>query len=384
VDRSKYEALVRDCAWRPEGADLVGHLTEQVVLYETPSDRDLEPLAAILAERLSGAEVDPTRLSADSGQPLVHFYRGALAYEQGDDELALAALGEALKLDPGEPIAHHLHAHLSGESPASVSSAERLQVLDRMAKALMADPYERAVDFIAATIRAQRRPRVLEVGVGGGTQIVALLERLAADPGEVEELRIVGLDIVPEYLEGVAGRLDELDRADLPPFSFEAVEGSVETIDAATRRRIAGDGIDAINASIVLHEVPGLGKLDALRALAEFEGAALAMAEWNFTTENVIGTREALFLFNVRGAAAAMAGAVRPGHGLEVARKGVRVWLGQGHDQLVGDATVRQECFLSADGWERLFAATGWDAKRTSGTDGRAAIVTWDARPTAA
>jgi hypothetical protein len=223
---------------------------------------------------------------------------------------------------------------------------------------------------------------VLEVGVGAGTQIIALLERLTSDPGAVETLEIVGLDVVQEYLDGVESRL-EASRGGLLPFTFEPVLGRIESIDDGTHERIARGAVTAINASIVLHEIPGQGKLTALENLGRFEQATLALAEWNFTTEKVLASREFLFLFNMRGAAAAMVRAVRPQHGLDTARNGVRIWLSQGSDQLAGGADERQECFLSADAWDQLLALTGWRSVRTatgpSGDDAPAPIVTWSA-----
>jgi SAM-dependent methyltransferase len=222
------------------------------------------------------------------------------------------------------------------------------------------NPYALAVGVVFEAIRECERARVLDVGVGSGAQIERLLALLDRLPHSVQHLEVVGLDFMPEFLtqagERIVAAADRLARK--VEVIYEPFQGRIEALDEAACREIAGNGLDAANATIALHEVAGEAKLAALSNLHRIGARKLVIAEWNYCLENVLAETSTEFVFNARSAAAAMVAALRERYTVEEARAVVRDWLSQGEGQLTCAREHRQECFLDITTWKALLEAT--------------------------
>lgn len=362
-DRAVFERLVATTAKRFVTLDSVRVELELQTLYQPePSSDGLDELAGLLVRRFADHEA---RLEyavselerAFPGQPLVHLYGFTLRREADGEDAARGSL-EALRLaDPGDPMAAYFGAHRRGEAVVAASNDIRLANMAKFAATpLLKNPYSLAVGVLFEAIREHERVRVLDVGIGSGAQMEALLILLDRLPHRVRRLDIVGLDFMPEFLtkaghriaaatEPLAGRVD---------VAYEPIEGRVEALDTSTLRAVASTGVNAANATIALHEVAGDAKLAALRNLRRIQPDRLVLAEWNYCLENVLPETSTEFVFNVRRAAAAMVGALRERHPIAESRGVVRDWLSQGAGQLTCPREQRQECFLDITSWKAL------------------------------
>lgn len=124
---------------------------------------------------------------------------------------------------------------------------------------LLKNPYSLAVGVLFEAIREREKARVLDVGVGSGAQMQALLAVLDRLPHNIGRLEIVGLDLMPEFLVQAGERIAVAAAALAPKVEvvYQPVEGRIEALDASTIRSITGRGLDAANATIALHEVAG-------------------------------------------------------------------------------------------------------------------------------
>jgi ubiquinone/menaquinone biosynthesis C-methylase UbiE len=362
-DRTAFERLVAGTAWRPATVEAVRAELARQTLYQPEPDQDgLEELAFLLARSFAGQELrlgeeieELERRFAD--QPLVHLYGFALRREAGENVAARGSLDALLEVDPGDPIAAYLDAHLRSQAVVPASEETRLANIAKFASTpLLKNPYSLTVGVLFEAIREQERARVLDIGVGSGAQMEGLLALLGRLPHGVRRLEIVGLDFMPEFLarageriaaaaEALAGRVEVV---------YEPVEGRIEALDASAVRAVAGRGLDAANATIALHEVAGEAKLAALSNLRRVEPGRLAVAEWNYCLENVLAETSTEFVFNVRRVAAAMVAALRERYTIEESRAVVGDWLSQGAGQLTCPAEQRQECFLDITAWKAL------------------------------
>jgi len=126
-------------------------------------------------------------------------------------------------------------------------------------------------------------------------------------------------------------------------------------------RAIVGErGLDAANATIALHEVPGERKLAALSNLRRLEPSHLLIAEWNYCLENTSPETSVEFLLNIRRASADFVSALTEACSHDEARAVVRDWLSQGGGQITCPARDRQECFLHVGSWRALLERTGF------------------------
>jgi hypothetical protein len=142
---------------------------------------------------------------------------------------------------------------------------------------------------------------------------------------------------------------------------YVPVRGRIEELDEAQVREISGTaGLDAANATIALHEVPGERKLAALRNLRRVAPAHLVIAEWNYCLENTLPETSVEFLFNVRSASAGFVSALTERYPHDEARAVVRDWLSQGGGQITCPAEARQECFLHVASWRALLEQSGF------------------------
>jgi hypothetical protein len=364
-EREAFEGLVGETASRPRSADaLRGALERQLAFQSHPSPEGLDELAALLARWLGGerslAEVAQLA-EAHPGQPLVHFYGFAMRREAGDAEAAssLAALRE---LDSDDPHAAQLAGHLAGEAPVAASEEVRLANIAKLAStALLRNPYQLAVGAIFEAIRGLDVARVLDIGVGSGAQLVELLALLRAHDHRLRRIELVGLDFMDEFLERAGKRLADAGAPDGTEVVYVPVRGRIEELDEAQVREIRGAaGLDAANATIALHEVPGERKLAALRNLRRVAPAHLVIAEWNYCLENTLPETSVEFLFNVRSASAGFVSALTERYPHDEARAVVRDWLSQGGGQITCPAETRQECFLPIASWRALLEQSGF------------------------
>lgn len=362
-DRAAFERLVADTAIRPAAErEIAAELERQTRYHPEPDHSGLDELAGLLRRRFVD---DDLRLDASiedlerafAWQPLVHLYGFALRREAGQEAAARRSLDALLEVDPGDPMAAYLDAFMRSEPVVSASEEARMANIAKFASTpLLKNPYSLAVGVLFEAIRGLARARVLDVGIGSGAQMEALLTVLGQLPHHLDRLEIVGLDFMPEFLIAAGERIAAAATALAPKIEvvYEPVEGRVEALDDRAVRAIAGRGLDAANATIALHEVPGESKLDALSNLRRLAPARLVVAEWNYCLENVLSELSTEFVFNVRRVAAAMVAALRERYTIEESRAVVRDWLSQGAGQLTCSSEQRQECFLDVTTWKAL------------------------------
>jgi hypothetical protein len=365
-DRAAYEQMVARTARRPLSAAEIGAELERQTLYHPEPDvRGLDELAAVLGRRFVDGDVHPDESIRDlertfAHQPLIHLYGFAVRREAGQDAAARRSLDALLALDPGDPMATYFDAFLRSEAVIPASEEVRMANIAKLASTpLLRNPYSLAVGVLFEAIRERRRARVLDIGIGSGAQMEALLTVLGRLPHRIERLEIVALDLMPDFLFGAGQRIAAAAVALHPKLDvvYEPVEGRVEELDASTIQAIAGHGLDAANATIALHEVAGERKLDALSNLQLMRPGRLVLAEWNYCLENVLPETSTEFVFNVRQVAAAMVAALRERYTIEESRAVVRDWLSQGAGQLTCPRERRQECFLDVTTWKALLEA---------------------------
>lgn len=367
-EREAFERLVAQTAYRPHSPDALRvELERQLTFQSRPSAEGLDDLAVLLARWLSG-ERDlggiAQLLEAHPGQPLVHFYAFAMRREAGDAEGARASLSALRELDPGDPHAAQLASHLAGEAAVAASEEVRLANIAKLATtAALRNPYQLAVGAIFEAIRGQEVARVLDVGVGSGAQLVELLALLRTHEHRVRRIELVGLDFRDEFLERAGERIVGVAAPDGTEVVYVPVRGRIEELDEVQVREIGGGAeLDAANATIALHEVPGERKLAALRNLRRVSPAHLMIAEWNYCLENTLPETSVEFLLNVRCASADFVSALTERYPHDEARAVVRDWLSQAGGQLTCPAEARQECFLHVASWRALLEQTGFRA----------------------
>ena len=144
---------------------------------------------------------------------------------------------------------------------------------------MLRNPYQLAVGAIFETIRNHRAARVLDIGVGSGAQMAELIGLLHEHEHRLRRVEVVGLDFVDEFLERAGQRVADASAPLDTDVVYVPVRGRIEELDDRQVRAIAGDsGIDAANATIALHEVPGERKLAALRNLRRIAPTHLLIA----------------------------------------------------------------------------------------------------------
>jgi SAM-dependent methyltransferase len=226
---------------------------------------------------------------------------------------------------------------------------------------LLLNPYQLAVGAIFETIRELEHARVLDIGVGSGAQLIELLALLSANEHRVRRLEVVGLDFMDEFLERAGRRIADTRSPAGTEVVYVPVRGKVEELDDAQVSEIVGEsGLDAANATIALHEVPGVRKLAALRNLRRVAPAHLLVGEWNYCLENTLPQTSVEFMLNVRRASGDFVSALTERFSHDEARAVVRDWLSQGGGQLTCAAAQRQECFLHVSTWKALLEHAGF------------------------
>lgn len=370
MDRGAFERLVKSTAYRPSSPERILPELERQTLYHTDPRRDgLEALADALVQAFAGSLREAERFltglaSEHREQPLCHYYLFAVQRQAGNVAAAKKSLGQLRRLDPEDPMAELLRLHFGGEPIPGITEEVRLANIRKLASTpFLKNPYQLAVGAIFEEIRDREQARVLDVGVGGGAQMGELLGLLQRQPHRLRRLEIVGLDFVPEFLETAGRNILSYGRelAGRIAVSYRPVRGRIEALDGAALRAITAEGpLDAANASIALHEVPGEAKGVALRNLRAVAPRCFVLVEWNYCLENVLPETSVEFLFQVRRVAAAMVAALRGQYPVAEAREVVRGWLTQAGGQLTCPAAQRQECFLDAASWKALLEASGF------------------------
>ena len=368
-DRALFEQLLAGTAKRPLTNDEIAAELERQTLYHPERDRSgLDELAELLRRRFADGDL---RLEEEiqelerafARQPLVHLYGFALRREAGSEAAARRSLIALMEADPGDPMAVVFDASLRSQTVVSASEEARMANIAKFATTpLLKNPYSLAVGVLFEAIREREKARVLDVGVGSGAQMQALLAVLDRLRHKIGRLEIVGLDLMPEFLVQAGERIAVAAAALAPKVEvvYQPVEGRIEALDASTIRSITGRGLDAANATIALHEVAGESKLAALSHLRRMAPGQLVVAEWNYCLENVLSQLSTEFVFNVRGVAAAMVAALRERYPIEESRAVVRDWLSQGAGQLTCPREQRQECFLDVTTWKALLEHCGF------------------------
>jgi hypothetical protein len=368
--RARFEHLLADANSRPADRRSVCAALSAQIRYQPKTATDgLDALAQILAAHFDAAgDGSPSAVAElarrHPSQPLIQVYAFTIRRERGDAAGAAESLERLRDADPDDPMAAMWAAAMSGQPIVAASEETRLANIAKLAATpLLSNHYRLAVGAIFEAIRGRERARVLDVGVGSGAQMLELLGLLQCAEHYIRQLELVGLDFVDEFLQAAGGRINEAATGFERRLgvSFEPVNARIEALDAAAIDRIRGpDGLDAANATIALHEVPGERKLDALRNLRALSPRRLVLAEWNYRLENTLPETSTRFVFGARSAAAAIVSALTGRHSLAEARAVVRDWLSQGGGQLTVPAAERQECFLDAPAWRTLLEHTGF------------------------
>ncbi|HEY8379842.1 MAG TPA: GRAS family protein, partial [Nannocystis sp.] len=133
----------------------------------------------------------------------------------------------------------------------------QIDLFSLLQRAIPAVPqgYAVANQYLAASMRSCERPALLEIGIGKGTQVLALLRALARDPGKIERVRVIALDANRAVLAEAVAALEAI-RGELP-FSLEIYPlvrliEVCEDADYASISELAGGSL-AINAAYTLH-----------------------------------------------------------------------------------------------------------------------------------
>lgn len=368
--RQDFEKLVARSAYRPtDAAAVLVHLERQLA-YEAQRRSDgLADLAVALVPALHGAveEALPEleRVArANRSQPLCQLYLFAAQLETGEQEHADDALAAWQLADPSDPMAELLATTRAGQPIPATSEDTRLANLAKFASTpLLSNPYRLAVDCMFEAIHERETTRVLDVGVGSGAQMAALLDLLTVRSHSVRRIEILGLDLVPRFLD-TAGKTIRARAGQLTgsvQVAYRPILGRVESLDQATFEGIQADGpLDVVNATIALHEVAGEAKVDALQALRRFAPRHLVIAEWNYCLENTLAQTTVEFFFNIRRFLTDMVDALHTAHSHSEARAVAKDWMSMAAGQLTCPAAQRQECFLDASTWTKLLDHAGF------------------------
>lgn len=144
-------------------------------------------------------------------------------------------------------------------------------------------------DVLARAIRGQSHPVLIDVGIGTGRQVAALLAQLAQDGALPPAMTVVGIEPAAEALAQAGRELQALAAQLGVALHWHPVACAAEAMDAghwaAVAARVAqGSGAPAINASFALHHIAddaqGQDQRDrVLRALRALRPVAFVIAE---------------------------------------------------------------------------------------------------------
>lgn len=370
MQRAAFEELVAGTAQRPRGAaDVRRDLEGQLCYQAEPHGDALDELAAALTPALHGRVDDALPALADLAhahprQPLCQLYWCAALLEAGHAQHVGTALGAWRQVDPSDPMAELLALALADEEIPGITEQRRLANLAKFAATpLLRNPYRLAVRSIFEVIRDREGVRVLDVGVGSGAQMCALVDLLGRESHGVRRIEIVGLDFVESFLAAAGDAISDraaplTGRVDV---RYRPVPARIDALSDAELERLVADGpLDAVNATIALHEVSGEAKLDALHNIRRLAPARFVLAEWNYCLENTLPETSVEFIYNTRRFLSAMVAALRERHHHAEARAVARDWLSMAGGQLTCPAPRRQECFLDATTWIALLERAGF------------------------
>jgi hypothetical protein len=111
-----------------------------------------------------------------------------------------------------------------------------------------------ANQLLAAELRGHERATLLDVGIGRGLQILALLRGLAAEPGRLRRLDVVGVDPDGDNLDAVAAGIDRALPLGGLDVRFHRIEKLLEECDEGDYDAVRGIGGGiAVNAAYSLH-----------------------------------------------------------------------------------------------------------------------------------
>ncbi len=175
----------------------------------------------------------------------------------------------------------------------------QIDLFDLLRKAIPPLPqaYAIANQHLRHALRGVASAALIDIGIGKGSQVKALLAGLADDPGQLRHLRVVALDPSASNL-AVAQPAIEAAAKDLP-FTVEGVRlhGLIERFTAEALRAAVGevDGV-AINAAYTLHHTshrPGdlQQRTELLRRLATLRPCVFTLVEPNANHDTELLTR---------------------------------------------------------------------------------------------
>ncbi|MFY0542328.1 GRAS family protein [Nannocystis pusilla] len=208
--------------------------------------------------------------------------------EQVAKTVIASQLLDALDVDvPSDALLSHIVAEsllrridrnlLSGRNLyLQAEKRPQIDLFTLLQRAIPAVPqgYALANQYLVHAMRQSSTPALLEIGIGKGLQIVALLRALARDPGKIERLRVIALEPNRTALnEGVAA-IDEV-RAELP-FDIE-IYPLVKLIEVCEDADYAhfealAEGSLSINAAYTLHHTTGPDSDARTRLLRRLRG----------------------------------------------------------------------------------------------------------------
>ena len=386
MDRGAFERLVRNTAYRPVTAEAVlGELAFQTLFYRNPNQDGLEELAEGLVPAFSGRLPEArNRLShlarEHHEQPLCHYYLFAVHCQSEDLAAAVESLARVTELHPEDPVVDILRTHFEGKTTPQTSDDVRLAYIRKFAgTAILRNAYQLAVAAVFETIRDTDHARVLDIGIGGGAQMSELLSLLERREHRVRRLDVLGVDFVDAFLKTAADAISARARELAPRVmvSFHPVKAQIERLTPSTAREIVEDGpLDAVNATITLHEVPGERKISALQNLRALSPRRVVLVEWNSFLENTLPETSVEFFYNIRRIATAWTVGLRERYPLAEVYEIIRAALAQGQGQVTCPASQRQECYLDAGCWKALLEATGFRTENP-----RPALLQYTDRP---
>jgi hypothetical protein len=216
-----------------------------------------------------------------------------------DDELLahrrLADLTRALEsTPPREALRFHIFAralsrHLS-RAPDSAGNlylapfdVRQIRLFDLLARGLpsVAQATCEANRILLSFCRRRAAVTLVDVGIGEGRQLAALLRQMASSAHLPRRIAIVGIEPCPRSLTTARATLEAVAREEGLALDFHEVQGEIEHLSPADWQRVQRLGAGAIvNASFALHHIRKSDERDqVLRRLRALEPEALILTE---------------------------------------------------------------------------------------------------------
>jgi hypothetical protein len=120
---------------------------------------------------------------------------------------------------------------------------------------LVAESHRIANQLLASGLKAHKEAVLIDIGIGKGIQIEALLARLERDPGDLKSLHIVAIDPNPDNLQKATERLLASPARGKFEISVRANQGLIEDLTESELRSFTADlpQTRIINSAYTLH-----------------------------------------------------------------------------------------------------------------------------------